>query len=148
MSVKRNQILRIFYLVFLSMLILVACRNNMESCVTLGGVPDPPEGSIELHGADAERSLVVLETSFLQSTGASVVDAKGYTVSASFAEIQDHYQAFLDPGWQIYEDLNDIGDASAQVSGWTSCQDELLVLMYYPQAQVDGNGLIVLYARQ
>jgi hypothetical protein len=126
----------------------VSCKSYRGGCRIIGGIPEPPGSADEITDENFVIMLGEIEKQLKSISGTNTVAAKAYYVQDSFAEIEKYFREFLGEGWESRENIvRLINEDRANVRAWSSCTDELLLIMFYENIKQDKSGLILVFAK-
>ena len=147
---KRFKASVLFTLLSLAILVgifLSAC-NGDEECLVVGGVPPAPQGVKELTDEVSVEVTLGIAENFKANVGVATVEGKSYLTQDTFEDVEAYYRDYLQPGWEYRDNIVEaVMEEEGAVSAWSSCTDELVLLMYYQDVDPDGSVLVVLYAK-
>jgi hypothetical protein len=145
-----NKIIKYSLGIILALLITgcSAASADKAACVVFGGIPKPPPGATEITDSGFNALLRQLEDAFKTASKVTNVSSKAYYTNLDFQEVEAHYAGLLDDGWQPRPNMvSFFSGQGAEIGAWSSCTDELMVVLYYPKVNEKGSGLIVLFAK-
>lgn len=103
---------------------------------------------MELTDADSVAITEGILENFKTTMDVATVEGISYLTQETFEEVEAYYQGYLQPGWEYRENVVEaVQEEEGTVSAWSSCTDELVLLMYYQDVDPNGSVLVVLYAK-